>query len=122
MQTISIDTPGSEIVLKLKIIDNPVSQKLSQSLPIESAAKTWGGEIYFETGLTAPAYNLTTDVNVGDVAYWPDGKCLCVFFGRTPASTGDKPIPASGVVVVGKASVDPEDLGRVKPGARIKVS
>ena len=63
----------------------------------------------------------TMDVSVGDIAYWPEGKCLCIFFGRTPASTDDKPVPASEVVIDGKTRVDVELLRRGKPDTRILV-
>ncbi len=38
-------------------------------------------------------------VEMGDVAYWPDGPSLCLFFGRTPASRGYEIRAASPVTV-----------------------
>jgi len=121
MKKIKIESENVQIDLEMEPLDNPTAQKISESLPIESEAMMWGDEIYFDTGITAPSQGGTLDVDVGDIAYWPEGKCLCIFFGRTPASSGDKPVPASEVIVVGKASVDPALLRQVRPGSRIIV-
>ena len=61
------------------------------------------------------------DVAVGDIAYWPQGKCLCVFFGITPASTSDKPEPASAVGIVGRTAATPELLRKAEAGQKIVV-
>jgi len=122
MKKIEIGPRDKKITLAVKALQNPAARKISQNLPIESKAKLWGDEIYFDTGIDAPAEGGTMEVEAGDIAYWPEGKCLCVFFGKTPASENDKPVPASKVVIVGKAEVDPAKLRGVKSGAKIKVS
>lgn len=121
MKRIRIESAKTQIDLTVDALDNPTAGKISASLPIESRAKTWGDEIYFDTGIAAPVQDATLDVEVGDIAYWPQGKCLCIFFGRTPVSSSDKPVPASEVVIVGKVSVQPELLREVKSGAKIRV-
>lgn len=121
MNRIIIKSKNIGIDLDVKFFSNPTAVKIVRSLPFQSKVQKWGEEIYFETGIEAPFINLTTEVNVGDIAYWPEGKCLCIFFGRTPMSTDDKPVPASGVVVVGRTSVDPEILRKVKNGFDVRV-
>lgn len=102
--------------------DSEASQTILKNLPIRSRVSLWGNEIYFDTGISAPLSGATSDVSPGDVAYWPDGKCLCVFFGKTPASRGtDKPVPASPVVIVGRTGAAPDELRRVKQGENITV-
>lgn len=61
------------------------------------------------------------DVKIGDVAYWPEGKCFCVFFGRTEASTTDKPMPASPVVIIGSTMANPSELREIKAGSAIQL-
>jgi len=121
MKKIKIETKTGQIELDVNPADNAAARKISAALPIESTVKTWGDEIYFDTGIAAPAEGATLDVAVGDLAYWPDGKCLCIFFGKTPASSDDKPAPASEVVIVGKVSLDAALLRKVKSGCRITV-
>ncbi len=62
------------------------------------------------------------ELGVGDIAYWPQGRCLCVFFGPTPASRGPAPVPASPVAVVGRTGAPPEVLRSIGDGERIRVS
>ena len=57
-----------------------------------------------------PEEDPRADVDVGNVAYWRPGTAICLFFGRTPASTPDKPRAASPVTVVGKVVADPARL------------
>ena len=123
MKTIIIKTKVKEIILSIIPVDNPTTQAIDKILPVESRAQTWGDEIYFDTSINAPSQGATTDVSIGDVAYWPQGKCLCVFFGKTPMSSSDKPVPASEVVIVGKVdNIDAELLRSVKDGDKIIVS
>ena len=61
-------------------------------------------------------------VGIGDVAFWPPGKALCLFFGQTPMSTRDEIRPASGVDVFGKLLVEPKLLKVVKPGQSINLA
>ena len=118
---IKIESKDVKIELEAEFLDSPTTQKILASLPIQSKVNTWGDEIYFDTDITAPAEGATMDVAVGDIAYWPNGKCLCIFFGPTPASSGAKPVPPSEVVVVGKAPLNPAVLRKAKPGSKIKV-
>lgn len=85
-------------------------------LPVESEVRTWGEEIYFSIPLSLPEENAQSIVSLGDVAYWPEGQCFCVFFGKTPlTSTLDEIKPASPVNVFGKVLGDLESLKTVKP-------
>lgn len=89
-------------------------------LPIESEVKTWGEEIYFSIPLSMPEENAKSIVSLGDVAYWPEGQCFCVFFGKTPlTSTVDEIKPASKVNVFGKVLGDLESLKTVKQGTKV---
>jgi len=60
-------------------------------------------------------------VEMGDVAYWPDGPSLCLFFGRTPASRGNEIRAASPVTVMGRIVGDPKVLKSVRSGSVITV-
>ena len=83
--------------------DSATAEAIRQSLPIAGRGNYWGGEIYFEVPVHAPREESARDVvEPGTVAYWPDGHCLCVFWGPTPASDGEECRAASPVNIVGR--------------------
>ena len=92
-----------------------------KEMPFESDANTWGEEIYFDTPISMSGENGKKKVEVGDIAYWPPGRSMCLFFGRTPASSGSEPVAASPVNVIGKITRNIELLHKVRDGTGIKV-
>jgi hypothetical protein len=58
-------------------------------------------------------------VTPGEVAYWPDGHCIALGFGRTPISQGDECRLASPCNIFAKALGDVKALGAVKAGTKI---
>lgn len=102
--------------------DNEIARRVLAELPLESVLNTWGEEIYFTIpALDIPREEGTMDLDVGDLAFWPEGNCLCVFFGRTPASHSDKPVPASEVMLVGKVTEGLDRISGMKEGDGITV-
>lgn len=91
----------------------PAARKLAESLPLRSRVQVWGEEIYFDTGIelrSALGDRGVETVSVGDVAYWPPGRALCLFWGPTPISGPDEIRPASEVLLVGRLAGDPQSL------------
>ena len=108
---ISIDS----LVLEAELLDTDTARAVYDALPIETGFNTWGDEFYFEIPVSMDLDDTaTTDVRVGDIGYWPPGKALAIFFGPTPMSKGEKPVPASEVNVVGKINGDAAVLKGVK--------
>ncbi len=102
--------------------ESQAASEIFDNLPVSSEVSRWGKEIYFDLGFKVSSQSATTELVVGDIGYWPQGKSLCVFFGPTPLSEEeDKPIPASPVVVVGKTEAGPNQLDKVKLGEPITV-
>lgn len=101
--------------------DGPISREMIGCLPIQATVMRWGDEIYFDVPLKMANTKPTREVRVGDIAYWPDGPCLCVFFGKTPASKDQEPRPASDVTIVGHTDAPVAVLRSVKEGAAILV-
>ena len=93
-----------------------------QALPIEGSANTWGEEIYFRIPLSQ---NLETDarelVQLGDLAYWPQGEAFCIFFGATPISDSGEIRPASAVNIVGQLLDDPKGFLSVASGTSVRI-
>jgi hypothetical protein len=112
----------SKVNLEGELNNSQTSLKIYEKLPFEAKANTWGEEIYFEIPVSLKPENATLDVEVGDIAYWPEGNCLCIFFGRTPASINNKPRPASEVNIIGKVIGDTPILKNIKSGDKITVN
>ena len=102
-----------ETVLEAELFELETAKMIYDSLPIESSYSTWGDEFYFPIPVELNNEAPVDVVSVGDLAYWPDGRCFCIFFGRTPASTGDEPRPASPVTVFGRIQGDSSVLRAV---------
>ena len=83
----------------------------------------WGEEIFFNIQNVQPVpENPTKRVNVGDVAFCPEGSCLCVFLGPTPASIMEDPVPENPVVIIGRLVTPRDKLRAIAPGEKIRVS
>lgn len=96
---------------------NPeTAQKIIEALPIESKVRTWGDEVYFDIPVHIGEENSQVEVEIGSLAYWPSGNCFCIFFGRTPASSGELPAAASPVNVFGEIVGEVTVLRKVKNG------
>ncbi len=103
-------------------IKNPrTAEAVLKALPITSTANRWGDEIYFTTPTRVGEENSQQEAEVGDIAYWPPGNALCIFFGRTPASIGVEPRAASPVNVLGRVLERVTDFRKVKSGEEIRV-
>lgn len=100
--------------------DSATARALREALPFEANGSYWGEEFYFPTPVRMPAEADATDVvEPGTVAYWPEGACLCLFWGPTPASRGSECRAASAVSVVGL--VHDAGLLRQLRGKRVRV-
>ena len=111
--------------LRAEIIEdlNPLTAgSIIESLPIAGRANVWGDEIYFEIPVSQEEENSQQEVEIGSMGYWPPGKALCLFFGRTPVSRTDKPRAYSPVNVFGKITDDPKILKSIKDGDQIEIT
>lgn len=120
-RTIRIEADGVTVYAALN--DSPMAEALWTALPIEGRAQTWGDEIYFRIPVDEPddADEGEETVALGSIGYWPPGKALCFFFGRTPMSVGDEIRPASAVHVMGMIEGDSTVLKRISSGAAVSV-
>lgn len=111
-----------DVVLALREDGTPTVRKLLSAVPFTSESNRWGEEIYF----TVPFHSeLESDaraqMQIGDAAYWPEGDAIALFFGRTPASTDDRPRAYSPCNIIGKVEGDPFRLTRVASGVVVEV-
>ena len=106
-----------------ELFDGPTADAVWEALPLKAIASTWGDEIYFSIPVTADEEpDARAEVAVGDLAYWPPGQAFCLFFGRTPASSGDAPRAASPVNVIGRVIGDATQFQRVRSGDTVRLA
>jgi len=78
-------------------------KKLVDGLPFTVGVNLWGEEFYTdESPVNEKEENAKTLVELNDVAYWPTGKAICLFFGPTPIGKKGEIKPYSPVNVIGK--------------------
>ena len=102
--------------------DSETANKIKKILPISNSVNTWGDEIYFSICVNDDENDSKEVVELGDLGYWPPGNAFCLFFGLTPASEGDKIMPASPVNVIGKILGDLEILKSIKSGDKVSIN
>ena len=116
---IEIRMGGGRFLVRLN--RTKTADRLFALLPLRGDGDFWGEEIYFDVKVELPEESPKEEVEAGDVAYWRPGTAICLFFGRTPASTGEAPRAASPVTVVGKLVGSPSQLNCVKDLRGIEV-
>ncbi len=114
-----INIVTEKIQMKAELNNSKTADLLWDSLPLEGRVNTWGEEIYFRIPLETGPENAVSVVEEGDLAYWPEGSCFCIFFGKTPASAYGEIKPASPVSLVGRLCGDPKAWLDVKDGEDI---
>jgi hypothetical protein len=102
----------SEITHTAKLNESNTDKLLWNALPVESEARRWGDEVYFEIPVQSSEEDAQPEVPAGTVAYWPPGKALCLFFGQQPYSP---------VNIVGQLDGDPTALAPVGDGVTVRV-
>jgi len=114
--------------------DEPVSVELDDSqspktvkailenLPIEVNINKWGQELYTDrTPIAAQEENAKSEISLLDVAFWPEGNALCLFYGSTPISKDSKIVPASPVNIVGRTTSQQNIIDKVKDTTRVVI-
>ena len=118
-----INISVENLSVEAEMLDTPTAHRIIEALPFESAGNVWGDEIYFDIPLHIDLEpEARSDVEVGDLAYWPAGPAFCIFFGPTPVSTGDQPRAYSPVNVFGRIIGDAKRFRSVSNGAMVKVT
>lgn len=118
-QTIRI-TAG-DVSMTATLNASACADKIWNALPLEARGSTWGDEIYFGIPVEAGPENPRETVEMGDLGYWLEGSCFCIFFGPTPMSRGNEIRPASAVEVFGKLDGDAKEFRKVSNGSKVVV-
>jgi len=118
-QRMVVEAAGHTVEAELS--DSPAAKAIASSLPLSAEMSRWGEEYYGDVGIDIRKDATARDVmEVGEVAYWPPGKALCIFFGRTPASIDDRPKAASPVLPIGRVTRGLDHLAQLGENVRMK--
>jgi hypothetical protein len=121
MQRIRFDF--GTLAIEAELLDTPTARALAAALPLTGSALTWGEEVYFEVPVKLKREaDARAVVTPGEIAYWPEGHCIALGFGRTPISQGDETRLAAPCNVFARALSDVKALARVKVGTRVQVT
>ena len=108
---------AGDVDAEAELNDSATAEQIAEALPIDGSANRWGDEIYFSISVRAePAEDGRTEMEVGELAYWPPGNAFCIFWGPTPASQADEPRAASDVNPVGRIIGDATLFSSVDDG------
>jgi len=110
------------ITIELDDTNSPKTCKsIIDSLPFSVNAHVWGEEIYTdESPISQSEENAKSLVDLNDVAYWPSGKAICLFFGPTPIGKKGEIKPYSPVNIIGKIiNADKSVIKNFKEGTKI---
>jgi uncharacterized protein len=109
-------------------LDDTLSTKtfkaILDNLPVEVSINKWGEELYTDRTTIAAEQEDSTKIEVNelDVAYWPEGNALYLFYGPTPISKNGKILAYSPVKIIGKIvdfSNKDDILNQIKDGTKV---
>ena len=121
MTGIRIVMKTPEMDFDIELNDSATADAVYLALPIEEYINVWGEEIYFEIPVEMELENGKKVMEIGEVAYWSQGKAFCIFFGRTPVSKGPKPEAYSPVSPLGMVLGDVEALKALGDRTRVRL-
>jgi hypothetical protein len=109
-----------DLELKGEFNDTPAGQAAARALPFEWSGSRWGDEYYGPPGVDFGQHpgKKGTVMKVGDLGWHAPNQWFCLFFGPTPASSGDAPVAAAPILTVGHVRGDWEALRKM--GGSIK--
>tara|TARA_Y100000780_G_scaffold227060_1_gene242239 strand:+ start:206 stop:577 length:372 start_codon:yes stop_codon:yes gene_type:complete len=121
----NINLKFSSYTINIKLRSTKTANAIKNILPFKSIVKTWGEEIYFEIPIEE-SLDLENDakdiINVGEIAYWIEGKCIAIGYGKTPISKGNEIKLAARTNIWGDSLLNIKELNKIKDGDEVVVS
>lgn len=123
MSLINLKFPSCDIIVKLR--PTSTAKAIKRILPYKSITKTWGEEIYFETPIIEDLdleNNAKDVINLGEIAYWVEGNCIAIGYGKTPISINNEIRLATKTNIWGDAKLNVVKLKDIKDGDEVIIS
>jgi uncharacterized protein len=124
---ITIEFTNFDKIVDIELINShsPKTVKaILNALPLRVKINRWGDELYADkTPIVVENENARSIVDLLDVAYWPEGHSLCLFYGPTPISKSpDEILAYSPVNIVGKIISKNNILDHIKNNTIVTIS
>ena len=117
---IQISITGKTTSIQLN--ESSTAEAFFKRLPMTVSMSRWGDEYYGDCGLDVQLEKgAREEMEVGELAIWPQGNALCIFFGPTPASMRDEPRAISPVNPIGQIEGDTAFLKALPSSISVKV-
>ena len=116
---ISVQISNNAVTIELDDKDSPNTvNEFLKKIPFTAGINLWGEEIYTdESPISQNEENAKDLLDLNDVAYWPTGKAICLFYGPTPIGKKGEIKPYSPVNVIGKiVNPDKKILSNIEDG------
>lgn len=116
---ISVQISNNAVTIELDDKDSPNTvNEFLKKMPFTVGINLWGEEIYTdESPISQNEENAKDLLDLNDVAYWPTGKAICLFYGPTPIGKKGEIKPYSPVNVIGKIiNPDKKILSNIEDG------
>ena len=121
MRQICLTFPTQKLTITLR--DTATADAIYAALPFESRVQTWGDEVYFSIPVSVPLESDAKDiVEAGEIAFWTEGSCIAIGFGRTPISQADEIRLAARTNIWADAIDDVTQLNNVAAGETVLVT
>jgi hypothetical protein len=102
--------------------DSETARQFNAKLPMQVSMTRWGDEYYGGCGIRVqPSKDARAQMDLGELAIWPQGSALCIFFGPTPASTDERPRAISPVNPIGVLEGDIEFLKKLPTSVNVEI-
>jgi hypothetical protein len=109
-----ITIKAEQTTFAAELNDSESAAAFAKVLPTTIRMSRWGDEYYGSCGISvSQSADAREETGVGELALWPPGNALCIFFGPTPASRGSEPRAASPVNPIGRLLDSPDPLRKM---------
>ena len=111
-----------DISIIVNINKTYTSGKIWEMLPYTSINKKWGNENFFSFDINCPLeYDAKSVIELGDIVFWPEGKCIAIGYGSTPISKGKEIRLISKCNIWGKSTCNLHRLKKFSGQEKVKI-